>query len=889
MPKLNAPLYSLNGGEVSDDALARLDLERMQFAGSQYINVLPRVVGSMGLRPGLEFLADIPYGASEFLEYNYSGGAYFVPVVSDGELRINKDGVFIERADVDTSITDGDFSSFAGWTDASTGTASADNVGSFLRLIGAPFDRASATQTISVAVGDRGVEHGLRINVGRGPLYVNLGSTSGGDDLLSGVVLDDGDHSLAFTPTTANIYLELYNEKPRRVRVASCEIDTAGILTLEVPYTADDVPNLRYTQSIDTIFVACKGFQQREIQRRGDTSWGVQRYKVDDGPFSFYNGIVTLTPDVYEGNGTLTASSAIFKPSMIGRLYRLTQSGQTVLTDFNAEDQQGEYIRITGVGDARKITYAVSGTFVGTWILQVATSDGSDTPTGWTDLATGTAATSTTHTDTDDNVIKYFRFIVEMGAYTSGLIETSVAYAGGSQDGVCRVTDVNSPTEVNIEVLDRFYSLNSTSQWDYSTWSDYDGWPVAVTEFGGRVIWSKVDTAYGTVSDGYYSFDDTIEGDSAPIIRSFNSGGHSGPYWMLGLQRLLAGSDVSEVSVRSSAFDEPLTASNWYPLNASTQGCSNIRAVKTDTDGIYVAADGASLHNLTWDAQAQDYTSSNLTILNQDIFDGATVVSMAVQRKPDTIIWMVLSDGSARALTYQPNESVIAWSRVQTNGNFKNVAVSKGLSQDNVFFSVTRDSQRRLERLADPRLCIGGQINCLADSYKVFEEDTPQTTFSVPHLEGRDVTVWADGVAIHDRENPYTVTSSEVVLDVAASNVVIGIPYTGIYESTKLAYGAALGTALFQLKRVSRVGLYFVRTILDGLTVGRDADNLFSFTMTKDDAPIAAGTLHATFEAQMQSFAGDWDSDSRVYIKMKSPYPCTVAGLAIQVKTNDVG
>lgn len=889
MPKMNAPLYSLNGGEVSDEALGRLDLERMQFAGSEYINALPKVVGPMGLRSGLEYLVDIPFGNSEMLEYNYSGGALFVPIVSDGEIRIFKDDAFITRADVDTEITSGSFVDFTGWTDASSGTASADASGNLLRLEGGPFDRASAKQTVSVVLADRGVEHGLRINVEHGPLYVTLGSTAGDDDLISAAVLEDGDHSIAFTPTTANVYLELYTENNRRVRVKSCKIDTAGVLVLESPYTVDDIQNLRYTQSIDTIFVACSGFQQREIQRRGDSSWGIQRYKVNDGPFVFYNGIVRLTPTVYEGNGFLTSSSPIFKLSMVGRLYRLTQSGQTVLTNFNAEDQQGEYIRVTGVDDARKITYAVSGTFVGTWVLQVATSDGSDTPTGWTDVATGTAATSTTYTDTDDNVIKYFRFIVEVGGYTSGVVETSLAYAGGSQDGVCRITNVQSTTEANMEVLERFYSLNSTSQWDHSTWSDYDGWPVAVTEFSGRIIWSKVDTGYGTVSDAYYSFDDTIEGDSAPIVRSFNSGGHSGPYWLLGLQRLLAGSDVSEVSVRSSAFDEPLTASNWYPLTASTQGCYDIRPVKTDTDGIYVAADGASLHSLTWDAQAQDYTSSDLTILNQNIFEGASVVSIAVQRKPDTIVWIVLSDGTARALTYQPKENVIAWWRLATDGFIRRVAVSKGLSQDNVIFTVGRDSTRRLERLADPRGCVGGQLNCLADSFKKFELDTPQTTFAVPHLDGRDVTVWADGAAIHNQDNLYTVASGVVTLSVAASNVVIGLPYTGVYHSTKLAYGAALGTALFQVKRVSALGLYFVKTILDGVRVGRDADNLFAFTTTKNDAPIVPGALQATFDGQMQSFSGDWNTDSRIYIEMKSPYPCTVAGLAMQVKTNDAG
>lgn len=66
MPTVNAPVYSLNGGEVGDEALARLDLEGQQFAGSLYENALPRVIGSMTFRPGLEHITNIDFGQVSF-------------------------------------------------------------------------------------------------------------------------------------------------------------------------------------------------------------------------------------------------------------------------------------------------------------------------------------------------------------------------------------------------------------------------------------------------------------------------------------------------------------------------------------------------------------------------------------------------------------------------------------------------------------------------------------------------------------------------------------------------------------------------------------------------------------------------------------------------------
>ncbi|AMS43187.1 hypothetical protein [Aminobacter aminovorans] len=80
MPRVSAPVYSLNGGEIGEEALSRLDLERMQFASALSSNILPRVVGSMTLRPGLEHIADIDLGDVRLLEYRkltlaYVGGS----------------------------------------------------------------------------------------------------------------------------------------------------------------------------------------------------------------------------------------------------------------------------------------------------------------------------------------------------------------------------------------------------------------------------------------------------------------------------------------------------------------------------------------------------------------------------------------------------------------------------------------------------------------------------------------------------------------------------------------------------------------------------------------------------------------------------------------------
>src|SRR5258705_7077383 len=57
--KANAPLYSLNAGEVSKIALTRVDVAKMRMAASCQLNWLPFVVGPMMLRPGMFFVGEV--------------------------------------------------------------------------------------------------------------------------------------------------------------------------------------------------------------------------------------------------------------------------------------------------------------------------------------------------------------------------------------------------------------------------------------------------------------------------------------------------------------------------------------------------------------------------------------------------------------------------------------------------------------------------------------------------------------------------------------------------------------------------------------------------------------------------------------------------------------
>src|SRR6185436_20148161 len=134
-----------------------------------------------------------------------------------------------------------------------------------------------------------------------------------------------------------------------------------------------------------------------------------------------------------------------------------------------------------------------------------------------------------------------------------------------------------------------------------------------------------------------------IEGDSGPIQRSIGSGPVDSINWGLALDQLMMGTGGAEVGVRSSALGEVITPTNFNLRDSSTQGSAQVAAVKADKHGFFVQKSQTALYQLA-PGQA-DYESSDASILVSDLLE-PTIVSLAVQRKPDTRIHCVLDDGT---------------------------------------------------------------------------------------------------------------------------------------------------------------------------------------------------------------------------------------------------
>lgn len=908
MAKTHSSLNALNRGEVSKDALGRVDIERLRLSAEIQENWLPYTLGPMMLRPGFEYCGSVrSHLPTRLIPFVFANSDRALLELTASVMRVwvvdeDDEALIVRPAHADTIVA-GDFSASTGWTLSTSGAGAAATISSGVLTLVSPSVGGLAQAKKQVTIASTGVEHAMRIVVQRGPVTFRAGSVDGADNYVTETTLNTGTHSIAVTPVT-DIYLQLSTITGAAKIVDSITFEAAGTLEVPTSWGLSNLPDVRYVQSGDVLFCACNGQSPKRIERRGARSWSFVDYVFEDGPFGTANTTdITMTPDALSGNGTLTSSRPYFNTDHEGALFRLFTTGQTATASLSAANSFSSAIRITGVGAARNFPRVISGTWSGTVTMQRSFDSAT---TGFSDVANWTGNVSDTFGDGLDNSIVWYRIGFKAGDYTSGTADVTLSTSQGGAAGIARVVTVLTTTTAGYEIVVPFSSLTATTDWNEGDWSDIRGWPDAVTIQEGRLWWSGRDKIWGSVSDAYSSFDIDMEGDAGPINRTLGAGPVDRINWILPLTRLIVGREGSEASIRSSSFDEPLTPTNFSIKDCSTQGSSSaLPAVKVDTRGVFVQKSGRRVYELAFNVDVQDYKARDLTRLHTTIgLDGFTAI--AVQRQPDTVIHFRRADGQLASLVYDADDAVECWWRSVTTGEIEDVVTLPGEIEDKVYVVVMRTiggvQRRYLERSARRDQCSGLPEARHADSHVIYSGAPTTVIAGLGHLEGLEVVVWGWNTA-----TPFTVGmpdgSTEVVgqdlgtftvsggqitgLGASVTDACVGLGYTARFKSAKLAYGAQMGTAINQKKQIDAIGLLLLNTHAQGIRYGQSFERLDDMPGVEMGDDVGSSVVWDDYDQPMFKAPGQWDSDSRLCLESAAPRPCTVAGVVISVQTNE--
>lgn len=873
--KADTALLAFNRGLIDPLALARVDLKRTALSAELMVNWMPRALGPMMLRPGLEYLTTTCGDVlAKYVPFVFSADDVAILEFTDSKMRVLIDEVPISRVSVSSAITNGTFDTdLTGWTDNDeSGATSVWATGGHMSLTGTGVNAAIRDQQVTVSVGDQNKEHALRITVTQGIVGLRVGSTSGGDEYIAETSLYPGVHSLALTPT-GDFYVRLFNRNKYAGLVDSIAVEGAGTVEIPTTWVESDLGNLRWKQSGDVVFVACKGQRQRRIERRAARSWSYAKYMTDDGPFRTPNvGSIRLSASAISGNITLTATKALFRSTHVGGLFSATSAGQTVSAAIAGEDQWSDPIRVSGIDAGRVFSIEIAGTWAGTVRLQRSIEE----PGTWADVSSWTGNISTSYDDTFDNQIIYYRIGIKTGEYTSGTANVKLIYSAGSITGVVRVTGYTSATSVSAEVLKDLGGTSSTDDWAEGAWSDHRGWPTAVELHEGRLWWLGKDRINGSVSDSYHSFDLDYEGDAGPISRTIGQGPVDTINWAVSLKRLIIGGQGQEFSAMSSSIDEPLTPLNFKLDKVASQGSAAVPAAILDGTAVFVQRGGYRLFELEQSDSFSGYLASNITQVVPSIGKPG-IVRMDAQRQPDTRLHCVRSDGTVAVLVHDRAENVRCWLNFETDGEVVDVFVLPGNGEDSVYYEVKRtingSDHYYLEKWAREEEAVGGALNKQADSFYEYSGSSTASISGLSHLEGKTVVAWGNGKDL----GSYVVSSGSITLSEAVTSAIIGLGYRARFKGTKLASNLESGApSLTRRMIVSSIGLVLASTHAQGLRYGPDFDNMDELPLTEKGDDIDGDYVWDQYDGDGIVFPGEWNTDSRICLEANAPRPVTI-------------
>lgn len=917
MAKEAIQLVAFNRGLISPLALARVDFKRAAFSAQVMDNWMARSLGSMMLRPGTGFIQHTNGdAAARFLSFIFRTDDTALIEFTNAVMRVWVGDAVVTRATVSSVVTNGDFTaSVASWTNNDEAGATSDWVaatapaaGGYLRLLGNGSAAAIRDQQVTVNGDSINVEHGLHIVIERGPVTLRVGSTSGGTDYLNDIVLRTGVHSLAFTPTGSAFFIRFTSTLDRYTLVDSCNVEAAGAMTIASPYLTADLGNIRggdQSQSGDIIFVGCRPYQQRRIERHSTRSWSLVLYQANDGPFGNLNAsATTITPNAISGNITLTASAPLFTALQVGKLYELTSNGQVVTATAVAQNTFTGAIRVTGVGAGRVFSINATGVTAGGSTVTLQRSlESSAGP--WTDVTSYLTDQAITYNDTLDNQIAWYRLGVKTGGYVGGAQVMTLTYTNGSITGVVRIIGYTSNLVVTAEVLTHLGGTSATDQWTKGEWGADTGWPSAVGFAETRLIWAGNDGVWLSATDGFDSYADHNEdgsaiGDSGAIARTIGFGPVDIINWVLPLDSVILGGQSAEFTCRTSTFEEPLTPTNINIKARTNQGSAPVQPVKVDNQGAFVQRGGRRLYELAKGQDGYSYGANDLTLFIPEICgergSNTYITRMAVQRQPDTRIHCIRSDGVAAILIYDKAENILCWLTASTpGGSFEDVVVlpsQLGQDEDSVYYVVKRTiggaTVRHLEKWATEAGCQGGTLNRQMDAFIEFTNSPPSLIVSVPHLIGQTVVCWHDGICELDANlvpKTYVVgADGNITLDTVGTTGVVGLAYNGDWQSN------FLGHNLPAVKTIINMGCMLKNTHPRGLRFGSElsdvAGRMDYLPLVAAGKPVDTSVVYSNFDSEPIPFPGNWETDARLCLRAQSPLPVTVLAATVLGRGN---
>ena len=259
---------------------------------------------------------------------------------------------------------------------------------------------------------------------------------------------------------------------------------------------------------------------------------------------------------------------------------------------------------------------------------------------------------------------------------TNFWIGTKVTDATLNKDvqGYVKITAVNSATSATAEVISKLSGTDATKLWGEGAFSDYRGYPAVVALYDGRLYYARTPhqprNVYGSKPYAYETFTPAVDNeDDAGIniqLATNANGDGSDIKWMIGASYLLCGTYGGEFVIRGTG-DGAITPTDISARQRTNWGGEPVQPIVAGTFIHFLQRNGNKLRQFQYDYYYDAYKAVDVSIFSEHLLE-SPIKQMALQKNPDSIIYLMREDGNVVMLTLEQDQSVQAWSLLEELG-----------------------------------------------------------------------------------------------------------------------------------------------------------------------------------------------------------------------------
>ena len=655
----------------------------------------------------------------------------------------------------------------------------------------------------------------------------------------------------------------------------------AFVMELSSIYPAAAVAGIKYVQCADVMYLAHPSYPVQVLKRTSATVFEISTMEWAYPPVLDPNldDDFTITPSDITGNITLTASKDLFT-GKFGAYFELIH-----IRRQNSID--GEFSNsTTSSGEGTSSTLEVRGfwTFTthGTWTGNVAIQRSYDNGTTWGDYRVYSSSNDSnvsTSGEEEDSDVLYRIHITGYSQSSSGTIKKCV-YKFVNPDfrttGVVKITAVSTARSASATVIKKLGEAVATNEWNEGAFSEVNGYPCAIAFFEERLFFGgtakKPQTIWGSKTNDWNNFLDGTKDDEA-ISFTLASDTVNEIEWLVQHDNLIIGTSDSEWTLGAASKDEALTATNFHCVRQSVYGSAPIAARMAGEVVLFVQRQARKIREFCYSYEKDGFVSPDMTILADHITEGG-VIETALTQQPDTLLWCLLSNGTIAALTYERDQEVCGWQRIETDGAIQSICAVPGTNGDTIYWIVVRNGVRMIEEMA-PRTWSDTAHCIYLDSAVVVDngDQTGTVVSGLDHLEGKTVDILADGWD----EYPAVVSGGSVTIPKAAHIICAGLPVESEVSPMPIEFETQNGLSLSRKKRICELRLMVYGSI-GGEARSGDCpwQKVISRDVLKDDVekPISPKTETVRLETH-----GGYAEETNIEVRHDLPLPFNLAAI----------